>query len=36
VKKILEKVRARASARPGFDANRANRLQVIRGQRRLR
>ena len=36
VKKILENVRARASQLPESDANRANRSQVIRGQRRLR
>jgi hypothetical protein len=36
VKKILENVGARASPLPGFDENRANRLQVIRRQPRLR
>jgi hypothetical protein len=36
VKKKLENLRERASRFAGFDANRANRLQVIRGRRRLR
>jgi hypothetical protein len=36
VKKILGNVRARAPTLTGFDANRANRLQVIRGKPRLR
>jgi hypothetical protein len=33
-KKSLENLRARPIPKPGFDANRANRLQVIRGRRR--
>jgi hypothetical protein len=36
VKKILGNVRARAPPLTGFDANRANRSQVIRGKPRLR
>ena len=36
VKKILENARPRAPPLPGFDPNRANRLQVIRGRPRLR
>jgi hypothetical protein len=36
VKKNLGNVRARAPPIPESDANRANRLQVIRGRRRLR